>query len=120
MKQRNPSGLINGIYLAAPEGEPIGPPYPVMVLNQPACLAKTITASALIKTGPGKFYGFIVSSTNNGTITVDDHTAAGGTSMVLIMVVTAGQSVLLPAPAAFTVGLYVTITNTASITILYA
>jgi len=78
------------------------------------------TTSALIKTGVGKVYGFIINSHTSGTLKLWDNTSAATTVIINTYTFTAGSGVVtFPEPINFTVGLYATIGGTADITLLY-
>lgn len=72
-----------------------------------------IAASALIKTGEGQFFGFIVNSASAGaTVKVFDNTANSGTVLlntITLPAVTTPQIISLGVAAKFVNGLYVTI-----------
>ena len=74
---------------------------------------KQMAASGLVKTGAGQLIGIVVSS-GSPTIKVWDSTAASGAILVNTMQVAVGFWAM---PFNFTVGLYVTITGTAEITV---
>lgn len=76
-----------------------------------------ITASALIQTGPTKLGGIFCASTTSGTVKVWDSTAASGTVCVNTFALVAGT--YYPLPADMKNGLYITIANTADITVFY-
>lgn len=78
------------------------------------------TSSALIQTGNGKVYGFIVNSHTSGTLKLWDNTTATGTVIVNTFTFPSGSGVYnFAEPIAFVTGLYATIGGTADITILY-
>lgn len=65
---------------------------------------KAISASTLIKTGPGQCVFFKVSSSSSLTVKVWDNTSAAGTVILNTMAVDAKEEHALPAE--FTTGLY--------------
>ena len=75
--------------------------------------ATPITASALLKTGPGSLLGFFCVSSTSGTVTVYDNTAGSGT--VLLPTVTLAAATFYPFPVAFGTGLYVAVGGTLSV-----
>lgn len=78
------------------------------------------TSSALIKTGSGTLYGFIVNSHTSGTLKLWDNTSAASTVIMNTFSFPTGSSVqLLPMGVSFYTGLYATIGGTADITLLY-
>lgn len=79
-----------------------------------------ISASALIKTGTGVVYGFVVNSHTSGTLKLWDNTAGSGTVLLNTITFAAGPNfVALPVGIQFGVGLYATIGGTADITIIW-
>jgi hypothetical protein len=84
-----------------------------------------ITASALIKTGAGVLKGIIINSATSGaTINLSDNTATAGTAIIgqwtLPTVGTSTLPVVMLLPAVeFSTGLYVTLTGTINITLLW-
>lgn len=79
-----------------------------------------ITADTLIKTGAGKFYGFIVNSHSSGTIKIWDNTSAATTVLLNTITLAAGpQSWALPIGIDFATGLYADVGGTIDVTILY-
>lgn len=78
------------------------------------------TASALIKTGSGTVYGFIVNSHTSGTLKLWDNTSAASTVICNTITLAAGPQVwTFPAGVSFYTGLYATIGGTADITLIY-
>lgn len=86
---------------------------------QPYGLYKNISASALIKTGPGNVAGVVVNSHTNGTLKLED--AVTDTTPVIFNTITfaSGPGFYPLFGAKFTVGLYAVIGGTADITIIY-
>jgi len=79
-----------------------------------------ITVDTLIKTGAGRFYGFIVNSHTSGTIKIWDNTSAATTVILDTITLAAGpQSWVLPVAIDFSAGLYVDIGGTINVTILW-
>lgn len=79
-----------------------------------------LAASALIKTGPGKVFGFVVNSHTSGALKLWNALTATNPTMINTFTFPSGSGVYkFPEPIEFTTGLYATITNTADITILY-
>lgn len=77
-----------------------------------------ISASALIRTGPGKLLGiFVASASSTPTIKVWDNTSAATTVLVNTFTPTASQ--FYPIPARFTTGCYVTISGTVDCTVFW-
>lgn len=84
---------------------------------------KSISASALIKTGDGQIGGILIASATAGTVKIWDSLTAAGT---VIVDTTTGYTtsataspVYLDIPAGFSTGLFVTIGGTATITVFY-
>ena len=80
-----------------------------------------IAASALVATGKGVFYGFIVNSHTSGTVKVWAQTSAAVPVLLDTITLAAGPTAQYQIPMGidFTAGLYVTIGGTANITVLY-
>lgn len=79
-----------------------------------------LSASALVKTGPGVVYGFIVNSHTSGTLKLWDNTSAATTIILNTITFAAGPNfVILPVGVRFGIGLYATIGGTADITIVW-
>lgn len=77
-----------------------------------------ISASALIKTGSGTLYGFIVNSHTSGTLKLWDNTSAATTVLLNTITFAAGPNfVSLPMGISFYTGLYATVGGTADITL---
>lgn len=77
-----------------------------------------ISASALIRTGPGKLLGVLVASASGTpTVKVWDNTSAATTVIVNTMPVVGG--VFYPIPAKFQTGCYVTIGGTVDCTVFW-
>jgi hypothetical protein len=76
-----------------------------------------ITASALIQTGVTKLGGIFCASSTSGTAKVWNNTAASGTVCVNTFTLVAGT--YYPLPAVLNGGCYITIANTADITVFY-
>ncbi|MDD5726286.1 MAG: hypothetical protein PHC53_02640 [Patescibacteria group bacterium] len=93
---------------------------------EPQASYVNISASALVKTGAGRLFGFIVNSCAAGaTIKIWDNTSGATTVLLNTMTFTTAVAegpkvVALPAAAKFGVGCYVTIAVAAAdITVLY-
>lgn len=89
-----------------------------------ALKSANITASTLITTGPGEFYGvFVNSQTNGATIDVYDNTSGSGEQLVGTLTTAAGTVGLtlprLPQAVQHSTGLYVDITGTVDVTVYY-
>ena len=79
-----------------------------------------LSASALVKTGPGVVYGFVVNSHTLGTLKLWDNTSAAGSVLLNTITFASGPNfVALPVGIQFGVGLYATIGGTADITIIW-
>ena len=77
-----------------------------------------ISASTLIRTGPGKLLGiFVASASSTPTIKVWDNTSAATT--VLVNTFTPSAGVFYPMPAKFQTGCYVTIGGTVDCTVFW-
>lgn len=78
------------------------------------------TASALVKTGAGKFFGFVVNSHTSGTVKFWDQTSAGAPIILNTITLAAGPaSWVFPTAIVFSTGLYITIGGTIDYTVLY-
>ncbi len=91
-------------------------------MNQPVHqygLYKNITSSTLIYTGPGTLQAIIINSNSSGTIKGWDNTSAATTVIFNTYTVPAGSSSINFYGAKFNTGLFVTISNTADITVIY-
>lgn len=79
-----------------------------------------ITADTLIKTGAGRFFGFIVNSHISGTLKMWDSTSAATTVLMNTYTFPSGSSaVIFPVGVEFTTGLYADIVGTVDITIIW-
>lgn len=76
-----------------------------------------LTASGLVQTGPTKLGGIFCASTTTGTVKVWDNTAASGAVCVNTFDLT--KATYYPLPADMKLGCYITIANTADITVFY-
>lgn len=81
------------------------------------CKFNNITATALINTGPTRLVGVFCASSTSGTLKVWDSTAASGTVCVNTFALTAGTFYQIPAQ--LQTGLFLTIANTADITVFW-
>lgn len=78
------------------------------------------TASQLVKTGAGRFWGFIINSHTSGTLKFWDNTSAAATIILNTITFAAGPDKwVLPVAISFSTGLYVTVGGTIDYTILY-
>lgn len=83
-------------------------------------LYKNISASAQVKAGVGKVYGFIINSHTSGTLKLWDALTATTPILMNTYTFAAGSGVVdFGEPINFVTGLYATIGGTADITILY-
>lgn len=79
---------------------------------------KNLSASALIKTGPGRILGiFVASASSTPTIKVWDNTSAAGA--VLVNTFTPTEATFYPLVARFTSGCYITIGGTVDCTAIF-
>lgn len=76
-----------------------------------------LTASALVKTGPGVLKGMYVNSTTAGTIRFYDNTSAAGTVINNVITPAVGYHDL--GSANFSAGCYATIGGTLNVTLYY-
>lgn len=77
-----------------------------------------ISASTLIRTGPGKLLGiFVASASSTPTIKVWDNTS--GASTVIVNTFTPSSGTFYPIPAKFQTGCYVTISGTVDCTVFW-
>lgn len=81
--------------------------------ENPAYTPVRITASHLVKNGPGTCGGFFVAS---GTPTVEVFDGIDNTGAVILGPVVTAAATPYPLPAQFTDGLYVQVTGTGDIT----
>lgn len=83
-------------------------------------LYTNLSASALVKTGTGRLFGFIVNSHSSGTLKLWDNTAGSG-GVLLNTITFAAGPVFVPLPFAveFTTGLYATVGGTIDLTIFW-
>lgn len=78
------------------------------------------TTSQLVKTGAGRFYGFVVNSHTSGTLKFWDNTSAATTVILNTITLAAGPDKwVFPVGISFDTGLYVTVGGTIDYTILY-
>jgi hypothetical protein len=85
------------------------------------CHATSLTASGQVMGGPGRFYGFIITTGAGGSDTVKfwDNTSAAGIALVDTLVVTAPMMYVFPVAVRCDTGLYYTEGGTVVVTILY-
>lgn len=91
-------------------------------LVQEAYPYQQIGASASLVTGAGVVVGFIVIGTTSGVFTAYDSTAASGTKIFdsTGMTLTVGQVITLPKPMQFSAGLYIAVSGTLTLNVIYA
>jgi hypothetical protein len=82
-----------------------------------ACQFSNITATGLVRTGPGQLLGLIVASTSAGTLKLWDNTAGSGA--VIVNTFTPFAATFYPIPACFSNGLFVTVGGTLDCTLFY-
>lgn len=79
-----------------------------------------ITSDTLIKTGAGRFWGFIVNSHTSGTVKVWDNTSAASVVILNTITLAAGPAMWVsPVAIEFITGLFVDIGGTIDLTVLY-
>jgi hypothetical protein len=78
---------------------------------------KNLSASGLVKDGPGALLGIFVASSSSGTVKVWDNSAGSGT--VLVNATSVAAATFYPMPGRFNTGCYVTIGGTADITVFW-
>lgn len=79
---------------------------------------KSISASTLIKTGPGVGVMIHVTSSTSLVIKVYDNTSAASTVILASLAVSAGQQIVFPAE--FTTGLYIEfVSGSGALTVYY-
>lgn len=83
-----------------------------------AGIYKNITASGVVKNGPGKLRGMYVNSTSSGTVKLYDNTAASGT--VIHNTITPAVGWHWFGDEAFVTGVYATIAGTIDVTFVTA
>lgn len=76
-----------------------------------------ISASGLVRTGPGSLLGIFVASGASPTIKVWDNTSAATT--ILVNTFTPNVASFHPMPGAFQTGLYITIGGTCDCTVFW-
>jgi len=77
-----------------------------------------LSASGLVRTGPGQLLGiFVASASATPTIKVWDNTSAATT--ILVNTFTPNAATFYPIPAVFGTGLYVTISGTVDCTVMW-
>lgn len=91
---------------------PAVPPIPPTGL-----VAKSMSASGLVKTGEGVCHLILITSSSSLTVKLWDSTSAAGTVIVDTMAVNANEEYDIPAQ--FTTGLYVTLGGTGTLTVFY-
>lgn len=79
-----------------------------------------ITSSTLIYADQGVLLGYLVTSTSSGTIKAYDSATAATSSTVLHDTLTPAAGNFIPAPFAFSKGLYLVIGGTISFAAIYA
>ena len=80
---------------------------------------KNLTATANCSPNPCNLLGVFCATTTGGTVNIYDDASTGtGTPVTGTITLTAGT--FYPVPASLSKGLYVVITNTANITVIYA
>lgn len=80
----------------------------------------TQAAAATIKTGPAKFYGFTVTASSSGTITIYDETSATGTVLYTKSSLAVGEVVHFGGVGlAANKGLHVVCGGTATVNVMY-
>jgi len=78
------------------------------------------TASTLVKTGAGAFYGIVVNSHTSGTMKLWDNTSAAGTVILNTITFAAGPNFInFPQGVSFNTGLYAEKGGTIDFTILW-
>lgn len=80
---------------------------------------KNITASALIKTGPGVVVGVIINSHTSGTLQLSDALTSTTPNITGTITFGAAERFIPLYGAKFITGLYATVGGTANITIVY-
>lgn len=75
-----------------------------------------LTASGVLKSGPGTIRGFYVASHTSGTVKIWNNTAASGTVLVNTITLEEGPQWVELGGLSATTGLYATLTGTADIT----
>lgn len=83
-----------------------------------ACEFTNLSASALIKTGPGFLIGVVINSKSNGTLKLWNNTSAATTVICNTIAFGDAERWIPFWGARFSVGLYATIGGTADITIM--
>lgn len=78
------------------------------------------TASQLVKTGAGTFFGFVINSHSSGTLKFWDNTSGATTVLLETITFAAGPaSWVFPVGIQFSTGLFATVGGTINYTILY-
>lgn len=91
-----------------------------MITSKPCTYAKvTQAAAATVKATRGEFYGVLVISSTNGVVTVKDG-GASGTTVYVSGTLSAGQVIVFGGCGVLCDNdIYVSIANTAEVTVLY-
>jgi hypothetical protein len=82
-------------------------------------LYTNITADTLVKTGTGNLIAIIVASHTSGAVKIWDNTSAATTVLVNTYTYAAGSQTIPFYGAKFTTGLFVDVTGTQDITVVY-
>lgn len=115
--QYNPQGITIPVsQVADPQCDIKGSIY---VTNASASSTAPLTASALIKTGPGVLNSVVISSHTSGTLKFWDQTSAAVPVLVDTITLAAGERFINFGGIRFTTGLYLTIGGTASVVVNY-
>ncbi len=78
------------------------------------------TTSQVIKTGAGRFHGFMVNSHSSGTLKFWDNISPASTVIFNTITFASGPSMwIFPKAIDFTTGLYITVGGTCDYTVLY-
>lgn len=82
------------------------------------------SADALIRTGEGTLYGYIVNSHSSGTVKIIDGTSAGAGKIICntqtLSTDTVPMLITMPAPVDFHTGLYIDIGGTCDYTVIWS
>lgn len=92
-----------------------------VLVAEPRVSYANISADTAVKSGAGRFFGFIVNSHSSGTLKVWDNTAGSGTVLLNTLTFAAGSGLLYTFPfgVEFNTGLYADVGGTIDLTVFY-
>jgi hypothetical protein len=93
--------------------------YSTLQSTQEYGLYVNLSASGLVKTGPGNLQGVVINSHSSGTLKFWDNTAGSGTIIFNTITLGASERFIPLYGAKFLTGAYLTIGGTADVTVIY-